>query len=550
MNHYGLPMGYEDLGDVRVVRAQRAAFQQWMIEVPWAKAGEVVVVANGGDIAKELGLLPAAAGLSHQSGEITQIVAEATPTPAPSAVPTATAAPVPTPSPAAALVVPSRTLQILNKKAGGVLSVAYSPNGQYVATANRDGTLALWIVATGRLDAHITGSSSGGAHTGPILDTVFTTDSRLVATAGDTRVRAWVASNSASEHVLQPNWTSAGHVAVSSDGQFLAGAGCINVCTAPKYVPLSVDGSIRLWDPVTGGLIRTLGPTVPVTGMAFSPDVRVLATSHMDGFVRLWDPVSGAELGSLAGAGKEKVRSSLAERSAVVFRPDGLLLDIAGRYWNVTTRQVVGGFVEVGTKTFSPDGRLLATASDRTVQILDVTTGEVLRTLSGHTGLVTSLAFSSNGSLLVSGSEDGMARIWGASDGVPLAPSSAPTPTPTSAPVSAPTSCIPLLISPAVGDLLDNGRTDAKDEIEWQFDWTDCEGATEYDLYVIGQSASIPLINKTVADSSYRRTSQGSYITEGNRKNWTWKVRTRTGDNVGESSEIRVFDVEPVNTDG
>ncbi len=34
LNHYGLPMGYEDFGDVRVVRAQRAAFQQWMIEVP------------------------------------------------------------------------------------------------------------------------------------------------------------------------------------------------------------------------------------------------------------------------------------------------------------------------------------------------------------------------------------------------------------------------------------------------------------------------------------------------------------------------------------
>lgn len=507
-------------------------------------------MANGGDIAKEHGLLPAAAGLSHQSGEISHIVAEATPTPVPSAVPTATAAPVPTPSPAAALVVPSRTLQVLNKKAGGVLSVAFSSNGQFVATGNRDGTLALWDPATGRLDSHITGSSSGGAHTSPILDTVFSTDGRLVATAGDSRVRAWVAANSASEHVLQPKWVSASNIAVSSDGQFLAGAGCVNACTGKIYNPLSSDGSIRLWDPVTGGLIRTLGPTVPVTGMAFSPDVRVLATGHMDGFVRLWDPVSGAELGALAGAARQKVRSLVAERSAVVFRPDGLLLDIAGRYWNVTTRQVVGSFVEAGTKVFSPDGRLLATASDRTARILDVTTGEVVSTLNGHTGLVTSLAFSSDGALLVSGSEDGTARIWGGSDGVPLAPSSAPTPTPASAPASAPTSCIPLLISPAVGDLLDNGRTDAKDEIEWQFDWTDCEGATEYDLYVIGQSAPIPFINKSVADSSYRHTSQGSYFTEGNRKNWTWKVRTRTGDNLGEWSEIRVFDVEPVNTDG
>ena len=64
LNHYGLPMAYEDLGDVRVMRAQRAVFQQWVIEVPWASAGQVVV-ANGGDIAKDLGLFRAAAGVPH-----------------------------------------------------------------------------------------------------------------------------------------------------------------------------------------------------------------------------------------------------------------------------------------------------------------------------------------------------------------------------------------------------------------------------------------------------------------------------------------------------
>lgn len=55
--HYGLPMSYKDYGNVFVVRAQRAVFQQWKTEVPWAKAGEVVV-ANGGDVAKEAGMYP------------------------------------------------------------------------------------------------------------------------------------------------------------------------------------------------------------------------------------------------------------------------------------------------------------------------------------------------------------------------------------------------------------------------------------------------------------------------------------------------------------
>lgn len=57
LSHYGLPISLADMGNSVVLRAQRAVFQRWKENVPWAKAGEVTV-ANGGDIAKEIGLLP------------------------------------------------------------------------------------------------------------------------------------------------------------------------------------------------------------------------------------------------------------------------------------------------------------------------------------------------------------------------------------------------------------------------------------------------------------------------------------------------------------
>lgn len=56
----GLPMGIRDYGFVVVLRAQRRAFQHWKIETPSSSIGEVVVV-NGGDLAKELNLVPVAA---------------------------------------------------------------------------------------------------------------------------------------------------------------------------------------------------------------------------------------------------------------------------------------------------------------------------------------------------------------------------------------------------------------------------------------------------------------------------------------------------------
>lgn len=55
--HYGLPIAYADMGNATVLRAQRAVFQRWKENVPWAPAG-YITVANGGDIAKEAGLLP------------------------------------------------------------------------------------------------------------------------------------------------------------------------------------------------------------------------------------------------------------------------------------------------------------------------------------------------------------------------------------------------------------------------------------------------------------------------------------------------------------
>ncbi len=97
LNAYGLPVAYEDRGDVRVLRAQRAVLQQWMTATVWAAAGEVVI-SNGGAVYKEAGLIPAAATVSlprPSSAPPTQTTA-ASMTPSPSPTPTAVAVPVPT----------------------------------------------------------------------------------------------------------------------------------------------------------------------------------------------------------------------------------------------------------------------------------------------------------------------------------------------------------------------------------------------------------------------------------------------------------------------
>jgi hypothetical protein len=60
LTRYGLPIAYQDFGPVRVMRAQRTVLQEWIVDVPWARAGEVVF-ANSGDLAREAGLFPSEA---------------------------------------------------------------------------------------------------------------------------------------------------------------------------------------------------------------------------------------------------------------------------------------------------------------------------------------------------------------------------------------------------------------------------------------------------------------------------------------------------------
>lgn len=108
----------------------------------------------------------------------------------------------------------------------------------------------------------------------------------------------------------------------------------------------------------------------------------------------------------------------------------------------------------------------------------------------------------------------------------------------------------PTLISPAVGEMMDNGCKPKADGIIWDFDWSDVPGATAYHIRVF-RNPAIPLINNmTAATSSYHYASAPhDHIINTNLSGWRWMVRAKVHGAWGAWSPARVFRVEKLNTD-
>jgi hypothetical protein len=108
----------------------------------------------------------------------------------------------------------------------------------------------------------------------------------------------------------------------------------------------------------------------------------------------------------------------------------------------------------------------------------------------------------------------------------------------------------PELVQPVHGFVSDNGCEDRSNDIVWGFFWNEVPGATQYQLYVIGENAENPAINRSdITSISYQEKSAGSYIGDSNRFRWRWYVRAVVNGAWTDWSEPGLFNVESVNTD-
>jgi len=165
-----------------------------------------------------------------------------------------------------------------------VQCLAFSPNGDLLATAGMDRTIKISDGTTAKGRMTINPEIKG------FLALAFSPDSKYVLTSGESPEIRWWELATIADDLTEGGWRPTrkmdGHVGpvqamrFSPDGRFLATA--------------SADRSVCLWDGGTGHLIRTLVDCDNlVYAVAFSPDSKLLAAGSWDGFVRIWDVSSG-----------------------------------------------------------------------------------------------------------------------------------------------------------------------------------------------------------------------------------------------------------------
>lgn len=266
----------------------------------------------------------------------------------------------------------------------------------------------------------------------------FSPEWKIIAASKWRKIRLWdtMTEKNVATLTTDDNSFEVENIVYSPDGRTLA--------AKQRY-----GNKILLWNTHTREQIATLkGHSGNIHAITFSPDGALLAScsgqrDNGDNTIRLWDTKTGKQRTRINNILKTKQNHASDSTSAIenilqvnqkhsfpiisaVFSPDGKTIASIDANTDIELWDVKTGkhktTVYAKSKTyyhhapkytiaFSPDGTTLATAVHG-IDLWDVETGKLQKTLKGHSGIITSLQYSEDGTTLVSSSADGTALFW------------------------------------------------------------------------------------------------------------------------------------------
>jgi WD40 repeat protein len=318
----------------------------------------------------------------------------------------------------------------LHEHRGPVSVVAFDPKGQLLATASGDGTVRIYNTRGAMLAAY-------EGHTADILDLAWSPDGQWLASgAADGLVAVWPGRSPQTREISGGN-QELNQIEVCGDHAMLAfdkelalhdiASGKVVrripldeppfsvACSAGRIAVGTTDG-VRLLSLDGEQLSRERGAGEPISVIGFSRDGRAMATISYDQTVRMWDGITGKPGRILVGSPEDP-----AHASSLDFSADGESLFVGDSTGEVTVWSTGGEMLlrrrihnqEVIWLAVSRDGaRLAAASADRSLSIAGAGVLVPERTIEEHVAFVTSIDWSADSKLLLTGSEDTSAFVW------------------------------------------------------------------------------------------------------------------------------------------
>lgn len=290
--------------------------------------------------------------------------------------------------------------------------VDFSPDSQQIASGSQDETIKIWELET---KTCMSLPSQGGR----VWSVAWNPNGKILASGcEDATIKLWDGQNGKSLDILSGHQQRVRSVAWSSGGEWLASG--------------SDDQTIKIWDGKTGNCRLTLvDHTEAVMAVAFAPQPTpdtplLLASASEDKTVKLWDGQTGICLRTLNDHSDRLI--------ALAFSPDGTVLASGGKdrqikLWSVATGVCLavlqGHNNRVWSVAFSPDGKTLVSGSDdQTIKLWDINVPDIqnasissYKTLIGYANQFWSVAFSPDGRLIAAGSDDKVVRLFDSNSG-------------------------------------------------------------------------------------------------------------------------------------